>query len=157
MLMGEYEFNLNFVSSPQSSPMAKLLFVVFLFDMSVVLMNLVLGLAVSDIEELQRNSAVRRMIQETCTVVFMENLFMALARVPCPGFARFFSPRITSEQTATFSDVIYLDLVDLDKNPSNCIVHERTFPVETNTFYSCPHYLVTNIAAIVRKVRFPYL
>jgi hypothetical protein len=39
--------------------MAKIIFVIFVFDMSVVLMNLVLGLAISDIEELQRNSAVR--------------------------------------------------------------------------------------------------
>ena len=41
----------------------QIVFAVFVVDMSVVLMNLVLGLAVSDIEELQRNSAVRRMMQ----------------------------------------------------------------------------------------------
>ncbi len=58
------------------------MFAVFVVDMSVVLMNLVLGLAVSDIEELQRNSAVRRMMQETSGVDFMENLFQVLSLMP---------------------------------------------------------------------------
>ena len=54
----------------------------FLVDMSVVLMNLVLGLAIADIEELQRNSAVRRMMQETCAVMFMENIYEFLSKIP---------------------------------------------------------------------------
>ena len=82
MLMGEYEYTNNFVTNPHSSYMARIIFVVFVIDMSVVLMNLVLGLAISDIEELQRNSAVRKMIQESCTVMFMENLYMCLSKVP---------------------------------------------------------------------------
>jgi hypothetical protein len=53
MLMGEYGYYQNFLNS---SAVAKILFVVFLIDMSVVLMNLVLGLAVSDIDQLQKNS-----------------------------------------------------------------------------------------------------
>ncbi len=53
MLMGEYGYNQNFLPS---APVAKIVFVVFLIDMSVVLMNLVLGLAVSDIDQLQKNS-----------------------------------------------------------------------------------------------------
>lgn len=82
MLMGEYEYTINFVSNDNSSFIAKILFVIFVIDMSVVLMNLVLGLAISDIEQLQKNSAVRRMIQESCTVMFMENLYMILSRIP---------------------------------------------------------------------------
>ena len=57
------------------------MFVIFVIDMSVVLMNLVLGLAVSDIEELQRNSDVRRMMQETCAVDFTENAFFVLSKI----------------------------------------------------------------------------
>ena len=53
MLMGEYNYYQNFL---HSGAVAKVLFVLFLLDMSVVLMNLVLGLAVSDIEQLQKNS-----------------------------------------------------------------------------------------------------
>jgi len=69
--------------------------------MSVVLMNLVLGLAISDIEELQRNSAVRylqsfifklfnhfiqislsrRMVLETFTVMFIESFFIGFDRM----------------------------------------------------------------------------
>ena len=61
--------------------MAKIIFVIFVFDMSVVLMNLVLGLAISDIEELQRNSAVRRMVLETFTVMFIDAFVIGLDKM----------------------------------------------------------------------------
>ena len=82
MLMGEYDYTQNFVLLNDGAPwIAKLIFVAFVVDMSVVLMNLVLGLAVSDIEELQQNSAVRRMIQETFTVMFIDKFFLTLEKV----------------------------------------------------------------------------
>ena len=59
MLMGEYNYYQNFL---RSGMVAKVLFVIFLLDMSVVLMNLVLGLAVSDIEQLQKNSGKFRLM-----------------------------------------------------------------------------------------------
>ena len=73
--------------------MARVIFVLFVFDMSVVLMNLVLGLAISDIEELQRNSAVRRMVLETFTVMFIDSFVLGLDKITGLGrsvFARFF-------------------------------------------------------------------
>ena len=45
-------------------------------DMSVVLMNLILGMAVSDIDALQRSSAVKRMVNETMIVGNMEGFFL---------------------------------------------------------------------------------
>ena len=44
--------------------------------MSVVLMNLILGMAVSDIEALQKSSAIKRMINETMIVSNMEGFFL---------------------------------------------------------------------------------
>ena len=44
-------------------------------------MNLVLGLAISDIEELQRNSAVRRMVLETFTVMFIDSFVIGLDKM----------------------------------------------------------------------------
>ena len=102
MLMGEYNYYQNFL---HSGAVAKLLFVLFLLDMSVVLMNLVLGLAVSDIEQLQKNSGkfdeftqprshifdhtfltleVRRLKMETCGVLHTENLYKTLAKLLKP-------------------------------------------------------------------------
>ena len=82
MLMGEYEFVLYFVNVDDPSWISKIIFVVFLLDMSVVLMNLVLGLAVSDIEQLQKNSAVSRMIQETFTVSLIDGILRKMQKIP---------------------------------------------------------------------------
>ena len=54
-------------------------------EMSVVMMNLVLGLAVSDIEQLQKDSEVQRMVQKTYTVMFIDNFLMAMSRIPGMG------------------------------------------------------------------------
>ena len=52
--------------------------------MSVVLMNLILGLAVSDIENLKTNTNIRRMIQECGVVQYMEEIFIVAAKMfPC--------------------------------------------------------------------------
>ena len=82
MLMGEYEYVMNFVNDPNPSWVNKAIFVFFLVEMTVVLMNLVLGLAVADIDELQKNSAVHRMIQETYTVIIIDKIVSILQKIP---------------------------------------------------------------------------
>ena len=81
MLLGEYNYASNFVTTPDASPWSKLLFVFFVMDMSVVLMNLILGMAVSDIDALQKSSAIKRMINETVIVKDMEGFFLFGARL----------------------------------------------------------------------------
>ena len=81
MLMGEYEYVVNFVNDPSPSWVNKAIFVMFLIEMTVVLMNLVLGLAVADIDELQKNSAVQRMIQETYTVIFIDKIVSIFQKI----------------------------------------------------------------------------
>ena len=88
MLLGEYEYTNNFINieNPDSYQwIAKVIFLLFLLEMSVVMMNLVLGLAVSDIDALQRNSAVQRMVQKTHTVMFIDGILNFLSRIPCFG------------------------------------------------------------------------
>ena len=75
MLLGEYNYASNFILPVESGFWAKTLFVVFVLDMSVVLMNLILGMAVSDIEALQKSSAIKRMVNETMIVDNMETFF----------------------------------------------------------------------------------
>ena len=75
MLLGEYNYASNFILPVESGFWAKALFVVFVLDMSVVLMNLILGMAVSDIEALQKSSAIKRMVNETMIVDNMETFF----------------------------------------------------------------------------------
>ena len=82
MLMGEYEYVVNFVNDPSPSWVNKGIFVMFLVEMTVVLMNLVLGLAVADIDELQKNSAVQRMIQETYTVIVIDKIVSIFQKIP---------------------------------------------------------------------------
>ena len=83
-MLGEYDFSDNFRGNEDSSWAAKLLFVIFIIDMSVVLMNLILGLAVSDIENLKTNTNIRRMIQECGVVQYMEEIFICFVKCfPC--------------------------------------------------------------------------
>ena len=82
-LLGEYEYTSNFQKNELW--ITKLIFVLFLMEMSVVMMNLVLGLAVSDIEQLQKDSEVQRMVQKTYTVMFIDNFLMAMSRIPGMG------------------------------------------------------------------------
>jgi hypothetical protein len=77
MLMGEYDFTDNFVN-PETFWLSKVIFVVFVVDMSVVLMNLVVGLAVSDVEAIRRDSNVQRLMHETFTVIYLEQVFIYL-------------------------------------------------------------------------------
>ena len=75
MLMGEYDFTDNFAgNNGQAFWLSKLLFVCFVIDMSIVLMNLVLGLAVNDVESILRDSKVRRIMHETATVTYLEKV-----------------------------------------------------------------------------------
>ena len=75
MLMGEYDFTDNFVD-PGTFWLSKLIFVIFVVDMSVVLMNLVIGLAVSDVDAIKQDSNVRRLVEETFTVCWLEQVIM---------------------------------------------------------------------------------
>ena len=53
MLLGEFDFVDLMVDDPTTPWMAKVLFAAFLVVMSIVLMNLVVGLAISDIAALR--------------------------------------------------------------------------------------------------------
>ena len=84
MMLGEYDYSDNFRGNEGSSWAARLVFVIFIIDMLVVLMNLILGLAVSDIENLKTNTNIRRMIQECGVVQYMEEIFICAAKMfPC--------------------------------------------------------------------------
>ncbi len=74
--MGEYDFTDNFTQEG-TFWLSKIIFVIFVIDMSVVLMNLVVGIAVSDVDAIQRDSNVQRLMHETFTVIFLEQVLFA--------------------------------------------------------------------------------
>ena len=80
MLMGELDFTNSFLNS-HANFVTKVFFVLFLISMALVFMNLLLGLAVSDIGELERISRVRRAVVEYHTVATMEKILMTLRLV----------------------------------------------------------------------------
>ena len=53
MLLGEFDFIDVFLGDPNSTFITKMVFAFFLLTMSVVVMNLVIGLAISDIDALR--------------------------------------------------------------------------------------------------------
>ena len=78
MLMGELDFTNSFLLISKANFIAKTFFVLFLILMALVFMNLLLGLAVSDIGELERISRVRRAVVEYHTIVTNEKLLTIL-------------------------------------------------------------------------------
>ena len=80
-----------------------------------------------------------------CIAFYIEN--------NCLNSHRILNPRLTNDKTSTFTDVIYLDLVDLDKNPSNCIILEKQTRANDNStsFYDCPHHIVQEVANIIKE------
>ena len=80
-MLGEYDYSDNIRGNEDSTWFAKVVFVIFVIDMSVVLMNLILGLAVSDIENLKTNTDIRRMIQECIIVQYMEEVFISATKL----------------------------------------------------------------------------
>ena len=53
MVLGEYDMESTFLENEESFWLTKLVFLIFALNLSVILMNLVLGLAVNDIESLR--------------------------------------------------------------------------------------------------------
>ena len=79
--MGEFDFTDNFVQE-DTFWLTKVIFVVFVVDMSVVLMNLIIGLAVSDVEAIKRESIVQGLIYETYTTIFLEQVQFTTFIIP---------------------------------------------------------------------------
>ena len=77
MLMGEYDFTDNFVET-NTFWLSKVIFVVFVLDMSIVLMNLVIGLAVNDVDSIKRESNVQRLMNEAYTVMYLQQVLIIL-------------------------------------------------------------------------------
>ena len=64
MSIGEFDYDDNFKGE---SLLVKVIFVIFLVDISLVMMNIVIGLAVTDVKEINKKSSsnwVRWMIRE---------------------------------------------------------------------------------------------
>ena len=112
MLMGELDFTANFVTNEDSGVVSKTFFVLFLIMMALVFMNLLLGLAVSDIDELERISKVRRAVLEFETISIMEKIIYLLRKIPC--FFLIKNPFITTPNIQS-----YFTIVDLEPNSEN--------------------------------------
>ena len=79
MLMGEYDFTDNFVET-NTFWLSKVIFVIFVLDMSIVLMNLVIGLAVNDVDSIKRESNVQRLMNEAYTVMYLQQVLIIISK-----------------------------------------------------------------------------
>ena len=78
MLMSELDFTNSFAKNPEAGFFAKMFFFIFLITMALVFMNLLLGIAVSDINELERISKTHSVIIRCLTIEYMEKIFLAI-------------------------------------------------------------------------------
>ena len=78
MLMGELDFTNSFVKSTEAGVAAKIFFLIFLVMLVLVFMNLLLGIAVSDIHELERVSQSQSAIINSYSIRGMEKIIMMI-------------------------------------------------------------------------------
>ena len=78
MLMSELDFTNSFAKNSEAGFFAKMFFFIFLISMALVFMNLLLGIAVSDINELERISKTHSVIIRCLTIEYMEKIFLAI-------------------------------------------------------------------------------
>ena len=78
MLMGELDFTNSFVKNPEAGIVAKIFFFIFLVTMALVFMNLLLGIAVSDIHELERISKTNSIMIRIMNIEYTERFCLAL-------------------------------------------------------------------------------
>ncbi len=149
---------------------------IFVVDMSVVLMNLMLGLAVNDVDSILQDSKVRRMVHETLTVTYLEQvpnttklhetnaganhpnewssfkICLKLCSLPFIADAYANNMRITNSSTCQFKEMVYLELVDIVQNDGNEIVVDKTPNKGGKSTYPCPATIAQGVAAIQRSV-----
>ena len=104
MMLGEFDFMDTIVRDENTFWLTKLLFALFLFMMSVVLMNLVIGLAISDIANLKQEA---RAHNTRYTTVFLRVLSFEskiLAVIPC--FRSILNSDLICEKVLNFKHMI---------------------------------------------------
>ena len=78
MLMGELDFTNSFIKNKEAGLVAKTFFFIFIMIMALVFMNLLLGIAVSDIHELERISKTQSVIIRCLTIEFIERVYLTV-------------------------------------------------------------------------------
>ena len=61
MMIGEFEFEGIFTDNDPFPVYSAILFIVFVLIMSIIIMNLLVGLAVDDIKEIQENAELEKL------------------------------------------------------------------------------------------------
>jgi len=149
MLLGEFDFVDLMVDDPTTPWMAKVLFAAFLVVMSIVLMNLVVGLAISDIAALRHEAHIRKIV----------SLMMAIQKTEClSGLFHRMLPtqqilrtQITSQATCDFDEKIFLNLQmanKLSRGSAELVVEKATGEMERHI---CPAELVVKVKEKLRK------
>ncbi|KAI8752888.1 transient receptor potential cation channel subfamily A member 1 [Biomphalaria glabrata] len=98
MLIGEFEFDdiYNAKDSPLPYPVASyIIFVIFLIIMSIIIMNLLVGLAVDDIKAVQEQAALKRMAMRVELALDVERLIPHFIRIKAFSRRRTLKPNMT--------------------------------------------------------------
>jgi hypothetical protein len=135
MLLGEFDFTSNFVLT-ETTIVAKIFFLIFILIMALIFMNLLLGIAVADIDELERISKVRLIFVPSIlssqiesskfvfhTIYLMETILNLWAKMPLMSWTKASSIYHPDRE-------IYLNVVDLDPSPDNRVYVDRGPGVE---------------------------
>ncbi|XP_048575718.1 transient receptor potential cation channel subfamily A member 1 [Nematostella vectensis] len=85
MTIGEIEYTRFFVDEPLALPnLSRLVFLSFCLFLPIVLMNLTIGLAVGDIDSIQKNAEIKRL------AIQIDSIYEFEEKLPCFVYCRFY-------------------------------------------------------------------
>jgi len=135
MLLGEVEFG----DLKDVSWLTKLIFLVFVILMSIVLINLVIGLSISDVVSLRKDAHIHKVINTVSAIRSVHNLKENLSRICRRG---------NQLLTKTCNYKVWLEISDLDYCSANFLHVVRNLE-EKDELVPCPGTILRAIARIL--------
>merc|ERR1719370_2887537 len=138
MLLGEVEFG----DLKDISWLTKLIFLAFVILMSIVLINLVIGLSISDVVALRKDAHIHKVINTVSAIRSVNTLKENLSRI----FRR--GNRVSKRKSNEEFDKVWLEMSHLDYCSAN-FLHVVRDMSERDELVACPGTILRAIARIL--------
>jgi len=148
MLLGEFDF-VDIIAEDHPDWVTRVVFVFFLVTMSIVLMNLVVGLAIGDIESMRKDANIHKLISTLIAIRVVDGLSQLLRKMSCFTFKKSHK-RLNHASVPEARHKFELDLKEKTRCGSSQYI--CTDPLTGQQWkYSCSKRVEEKVYAIIHK------